>query len=186
MSAHHCAQGDNKTEHFVSNSQVIWSDTLRSSVFNVLKVIRRQNTLWATLGWCHWLTLCDPCFQVCDWTLVCLPVVVEIFYLCNLTDMKTQVTGQQFALKASFSVFHLLAPTPERKRWQWGLLQQFHHLVCKAIFGQSLTHMWQSPLWGIKTVDQHKYVVKLVQLFWFSSEGNVEHELFGHFAVQQK
>jgi hypothetical protein len=31
--------------------------------------------------------------------------------------MKTQVAGQQFALKGSFSVFHLLAPTHEQKRW---------------------------------------------------------------------
>jgi hypothetical protein len=31
--------------------------------------------------------------------------------------MKTQVAGQQFALKAYFYVSHLLAPTPELKRW---------------------------------------------------------------------
>lgn len=130
MSAHHCAQGDNKTEHFVI------------LIFNVHKVIRRQNALWVTRGWRHGLTLCDPCFQVCDWILVCLPVVVEIFFLCNLTDMKTQVAGQQFALKASFSVFHhLLAPTPERKMLVMRFLQQFHHLVCEAIWAITCPHL---------------------------------------------
>jgi len=102
-------------------------------VFNVL------NTLWATLGWCHGLTLCDPCFQVGDWTLVCLPVVVEIYFLCNLTDMKTQVAGQQFALKASFSVFH--CTNTWAKALVMSLLQQFHHLVCKAIWAINHPHV---------------------------------------------
>ncbi len=102
-------------------------------VFNVL------NTLWATLGWCHGLTLCDPCFQVGDWTLVCLPVVVEIYFLCNLIDMKTQVAGQQFALKASFSVFH--CTNTWAKALVMSLLQQFHHLVCKAIWAINHPHV---------------------------------------------
>jgi hypothetical protein len=152
-----CAQGDKKTKHFVSNSRAMsWSDTLWSMF----------SSMWLNSGVSTYS--CGDFFSLQShrygnsgcWAATC----IKSFFFC-LPSSCTNTRAKMLAMR---------------------LLQQFHHLVCNTIWAITHPHVAITFVSDQNCRDWRIYVVKLVQLFWFSMERNVEHELFGHFAVQQK